>query len=147
MPYITSLRLYRADDGDYQPSTFFRLLTRLSHVQHVCGGEGRSIPKVSLEALVDQRQGAFFPTNLYCPARSRVQTLPTTSHWLRILWMQFEYVIDHQRELSVNPAQDADNYIPSRGLDELSIAFRISSWDYADCSSSTSESAALCSSQ
>lgn len=72
LPYITSLKLFGADDSDFRPSTFLRLLTRLSHVQHVCGGEGRSIPKDALKALVDQRQGIFFLTNLYCPAHSPV---------------------------------------------------------------------------
>ncbi|KAL4783344.1 hypothetical protein BJX76DRAFT_368471 [Aspergillus varians] len=107
LPHITCFSLEDIGDTDVRPSTFFHLLTRFPHVRHVSGGESRWISPKALQALLDQRQELV----------DHLSLVPESEE-------TFTYSIGCQREMAINPARNAANYISSQGLDELSIAFR-----------------------
>jgi hypothetical protein len=75
LPYITSFRLYDADDSDHRPSAFFLLLTRFPHVKKVYGGEGGSVLRESPRVVESHRQG--IPSSVLYPyTRCSLMTPP-----------------------------------------------------------------------
>ncbi|KAJ5844776.1 hypothetical protein N7534_008445 [Penicillium rubens] len=107
LPQVTSLVLLDIDTTVLRPLSFFHILSRLPHVRHISGGEGGSLQPRALRVLTDQRQ----------EVADHLLSLPESAE-------TFTFAITHHRELSLNPARDAANYLSPRGLDEFSISCR-----------------------
>ncbi|CAG8308173.1 unnamed protein product [Penicillium nalgiovense] len=107
LPQVTSLILLDIDTTILRPLSFFHILGRLPHVRHISGGEGGSLQPRALRVLTDQRQ----------EVADHILILPESAE-------TFTFAITHNRELSLNPARDAANYLSPRGLDEFSISCR-----------------------
>lgn len=129
LPQVTSLILFDIDTTILRPLSFFHILGRLPHVRHISGGEGGSLQPRALRVLTDQRQGTVIS---FC----HVDIIDIVNHDLRLTEVAdhllilpesaetFTFAITHNRELSLNPARDAANYLSPRGLDEFSISCR-----------------------
>jgi hypothetical protein len=129
LPQVTSLILHDINYTTLRPLSFFHILGRLPHVGQIFGGEGGSLQPEALRGLTDQRQGTVI-----CVCH--VDIIDIVNHDLRrtevadhLLILPesaetFTFAITGHRELSLNPARDAANYLSPRGLDEFSISCR-----------------------
>lgn len=124
LPYDTCFKLHEVRDSNVRPSAFFRLLSRFPHVQHVSSGQGRLVPRGALQALADQRQGISLSLPSICTDYSCRAEIVDHLSLVPESVETFTYSIFAQRELSINPAHNAANYLSSQGLDDFSIAFR-----------------------